>query len=303
MDPRREMSLIQVDMATKTRWTEHEDKDLVEMVSEGFSVPKISKQIGRSVASVRGRMVTLGLKTRWDKDRAWSRHEVEYLQGHLDLTLNEIAEHLGRSKSSVQMKMRNLGVDCRRQYRRHRWTKDQDARLESLLDSMTVEETAKELGLSYTQVKNRMRTLSLKSKHRMSKFGTKISARSWDREESMAVLTSIETKSAKEIAKSLGRSPRSIYQHLSRNDIQARQGKVTVRGLAQELGVADSTIRNYRDRLGLRFRKKSARGASPRDIVLICEAMLSEGNSLNVPAKKIREVRDSYLQLTKEVDR
>lgn len=105
------------------KWTDAE----IELLKQSYKakpLSEISKELGRSVHQVRNKLWKLGIS----KDqRKWKDHEVEQLRKAYseaefsdDIKLDELAEKLGRLKSNVSRKARELGLtDIKRKGRRN----------------------------------------------------------------------------------------------------------------------------------------------------------------------------------------
>jgi hypothetical protein len=97
--------------STPKRWTYHEEDQLAEYRGEGLCLKEIAERLGRTVASVRSRSKLLKLVP----DRRWSDAEKQFaIEQRGKLTIDQIAEQLGRSRSAIYQLWDRLNL-CERQ--------------------------------------------------------------------------------------------------------------------------------------------------------------------------------------------
>lgn len=96
------------------RWTSAEEQTLRDMWAAEHTVSAIAKKLKRTRASVSGRLAKLGLfGGRMAPRKVWSREEIDFLLAHYrkpGWTAAKIADHLGRSASTVYEKARYFGA-------------------------------------------------------------------------------------------------------------------------------------------------------------------------------------------------
>ena len=97
------------------KWTAKEVALLKELYPE-CPIPEIAKRLGRTVAAITGRARYLELKRKSYLDKLWTAEEIQLLRElyptHEDI--QDIAERIGRSSSTVRAKMHDLGFSKRR---------------------------------------------------------------------------------------------------------------------------------------------------------------------------------------------
>ena len=96
-------------------WTEAEDDLLRRLADSGTSSREIGERMGRSESAVCNRMKVLRISRRGGcvrKYENWSEEDIAELRDLHDagMMLSEIAERLGRARSSVAAKARALGL-------------------------------------------------------------------------------------------------------------------------------------------------------------------------------------------------
>lgn len=95
-------------------WTEEEDKRLLALVRAGLSTRHMAKTMGRSYRAIQNRRSRLVKQEGDVHNQTWKPHEVNYLLTTAGNTSRRaIAEHLGRTESSVKYKLFSLGVTSR----------------------------------------------------------------------------------------------------------------------------------------------------------------------------------------------
>lgn len=98
-------------MPSNSLWTADEDRLLRVLHAQGKSRDEMSAAIGRSESGVKTRLARLGLT----KDRRFTDAEKQFvIDSNGTLTADQIATHLGRSRSSIHQVRDRLGL-CDRQ--------------------------------------------------------------------------------------------------------------------------------------------------------------------------------------------
>ena len=99
----------------RQNWTDAEDDLLRHLTDSGAKSREIGARIGRSESAVRNRMTILGISRRGGRVRKcenWSEEDLAVLRElHGEgMLLTEVAERLGRDRTSVVAKARALGL-------------------------------------------------------------------------------------------------------------------------------------------------------------------------------------------------
>lgn len=180
----------------------------------------------------------------------WSETDLHKLR---DLVLaehsrDEVAEALGRTKASVHLQARNIGLKfSRKNTQRRPWTEHDDNALRYHSGSL----------------------------------------------------------SRKQLARKLGRTDASVGKRAKQLKVRLGQGRMTLAGLAEELGVSKATVVRVRDTLGLSFRRYSRKsrgvtrpkGPEPDDIVRIARYLVGNPKcALRVSRKRLMDVIAAYSQ-------
>ena len=96
------------------KWTAQEVALLKELYPE-CPIPEIAKRLSRTVAAITGQACCLGLKRKSYLDKLWTAEEIQLLRElystHEDI--QDIAERIGRSPSTVRAKAHGLGFGKR----------------------------------------------------------------------------------------------------------------------------------------------------------------------------------------------
>ena len=88
------------------RWSQEENKLLKRLFPSGRE-KEIVEQTGRTLAAVRQRAYTIGIKT----TRSWSANELKLLKKlYTKVKAREIAEQTGRTIGSLRERARQLGL-------------------------------------------------------------------------------------------------------------------------------------------------------------------------------------------------
>lgn len=93
-------------------WSEDDDKRLAELYAAGWSRPEIASEIGRTTAAVSQRIVNLKIARR-PKPKNWLQRDddaIIRMRAVERLTVQQIADRLERSKSTVSQRIVKLGL-------------------------------------------------------------------------------------------------------------------------------------------------------------------------------------------------
>lgn len=148
-------------MIEQKPWTPLEITALRHAFAEGLSRTEIALRLGRSVGSIRAKILTMGLRR---GVRPWSDADIaELRQLHAGaLTIAAIAEKLGRSLDAVTTMCHRL--ELRRLTNAIPWTEMQIDTLKELLDlGLSLGVIAEQIGHPRASVADKMRQLNLTS--------------------------------------------------------------------------------------------------------------------------------------------
>lgn len=90
-----------------SKWTEDEETQVKDKFSADVSVEEIADSMGRTPKSVKLKLKELGILLPQNPGRKWTKEEDTFLENLLgdDITLTEICETMGRSRSSVMTRL------------------------------------------------------------------------------------------------------------------------------------------------------------------------------------------------------
>lgn len=293
-------------MTKRRPWTERDRERLVEYLNQGMNHVEIAGRLHRSTNSIRQyccrHKISSPLAT-----KPWTEEEVRILRKMApNHTLEEVTERIGRTRNAVYLHALGLGLKFAPAENPRAWSEEDLQRLRDLLETHTKEEIAEEMGISIDRVAGKIAYEGLTPKWR-NVFGKKCRFRYWTDAEVFELLKLAENYRVDQIAEKLNRSRSSVLQKMDRMGLRLRGRKTTVRTLANELGVSVNLIQRRRDDLGLKFRKVNpktgklnSRGATPREVVKICDDILENPKCLRIPARRVREVRARYEELIED---
>lgn len=178
----------------------------------------------------------------------WTQKDLEKLREltEAEYSRAEVAEALGRTKASVHLQARHLGLNfSRRNTQRRPWTQADDNMLQYHAASLT----------------------------------------------------------RKQLAKKLSRTEASVGKRAYQLGVQLGQGRMTLKELAEELGVSKITVVRVRDKLGLNFRRYPSqitsrtkpKGPEPEDVVAIARYLIENSTGpLQTSRKRLMDVITAY---------
>jgi len=143
--------------------------------------------------------------------KSWSNNEVAKLKTlyGTGYTLDEIARILGRTKNSINNKLRRIGMAKR--FKERLWSKEDDKLLKELYPVLPVNEVAKRLNRTVASVYNRAIRFGIRKVFIWKKDGR--DAVRWSEEEEK-ILTKNSIFSASELAQILGRNEDAVRAKL-----------------------------------------------------------------------------------------
>lgn len=232
----------------------------------------------------------------------WTEDEIESLRKWREegFTWCEIASRLNRTPGSVKAKGRKLGC-CGEPPKQ--WEERFDKIALEMAGHHTANEIARKLGVSKDTVQKHLSKLGSYPKWRVIR-GKRVQYKFWTEDETWEMIRLMETRTIEQTAKILGRSVASVADRYESLPAKFRHKKITVSRLSEMLEVSHEVIADRRDRLGFKFRKRdrkgkllSTKGASPFEIVKICESILADPGNLQISAKRVRDLISHYRPL------
>jgi hypothetical protein len=116
-----------------TVWTP-EETELLLAHYKTDTMSQLSDRIGKSVGSVRGKKERLGL-SKWNNGNKWSAQQLDILRGVYslgakagELDLESLARLIGKSKSNICRKARELGLTNQKRQKAYPMNQSQEAR-------------------------------------------------------------------------------------------------------------------------------------------------------------------------------
>lgn len=220
-----------------SRWTPQEIAILRRC--NDMPLPELAEKLGRTQRAIIGKQRSLGLcePTR----KYWTAEEVAHVQAEYQhLTTQAIATQLGRSKASVDMKVRHLGLH--KAAPREVWQPSETAYLEQHLNDLnghrTHYELAEHLGRGVDSVRRKMRRLGLEE------FG---GWKAWHPQETRYLKDHYGHKTYREIAAHLGRTEVSIQGRMRSLRIRKRPEAVQGKPVPWQPEEVDYIRRHYRE--------------------------------------------------------
>lgn len=206
---------------------------------------------------------------------------------------------MGRSSVSVFQKARDMGLSfkVRSSNVAPGWTEKDIEQLRAMTkQGVSSEEIAKALGRSHFALRRKA-----------SDLGVQLAGRKrWTADDDRTLIFYSETKTASQLAGMLNRSSSAVRIRAMALGIKISAGRVTIKDVAEELGINHNTVSAIRDKLGINFRRyktkgstmrASVRGASDDQVVEIAKHILENPLSLGgrkASAKRLREVIAAY---------
>lgn len=176
-----------------------------------LSGPEIGKLVGCSGQAVRDKMHELGIRCNPSVSyNQWTPEQVEVLKAHAGkLSCPEIGKLVGKSRGSVCVKIRALGLTGIAKNNPNVWTVEMLEKLKLLSSGTTLLQLSREIGIGETRI-------SMKAKQ----LGIKIMRGDWWRNDEDSLLYQLAgSMTAKEIGLRLGRSRSSVHTRAYRLNI------------------------------------------------------------------------------------
>ena len=97
---------------TPKTYTEAEETTIDGMVSAGNYLEEIADAGGKTVASVRGKLLSMGLKAPQRDRKASKSDPYEGIEGMTDQTVEALSEHFGKTVRGVKTVLTRRGLSC-----------------------------------------------------------------------------------------------------------------------------------------------------------------------------------------------
>ena len=236
-------------------WTEAEDEYIKNNIGKK-TFSEMAKYIGCAINTVQNRAIVLGFDVQKKTRRSWTEEEIELLKIMSSKYLNKtIARKLNRSISEVNKKARELGINLI--FKRPIWKKWKVKFLKENINTLSLLQIQKELGVDYYQIMDKL-----------DELGIKYNSNRWTDEEEK-ILTELSSKVyIRELAKVLNRTEEAIISKASKmrldyitlkrvytNEeleyIKDNWSIVSVNDMARVLGVSRIMIQTQADKMGL----------------------------------------------------
>lgn len=97
---------------TPRTYTEDEEDTIVSMVEGGSYLEEIAEQLGRSVNSIRGKLLSMSLKAPQRDKKASKNDPYEGIEDMLDQSVEAIAAHFDKTVRGVKTVLTRRGLSC-----------------------------------------------------------------------------------------------------------------------------------------------------------------------------------------------
>jgi len=202
---------------TKTRksgprpWSKDEVKLLKRLFPRGRA-REIAKRTGRSLAAVRQKAYSMGIKTR--DCRLWPVSEVKLLKKlYPSENTQSIADRLGRSRISIKQKACNIGLKKAGTAPVCVWSRKEEALLMKMYPGSSIPDIANQLGRSVWSVARKAQKLGLRKSKPV-----------WSEKELNLLKKLYPNKTAQQIADQIGRSVRATRLRIAKLGLK-KEGK------------------------------------------------------------------------------
>jgi DNA-binding CsgD family transcriptional regulator len=230
-----------------------EDVLTISVMVDFLTLKELSERMGRSEGAVRRKLHSLGLRVKHHQSRkkppsSWSEDEIKYLKTAVKKkTIPEMASHLKRSVSSVNYKLRHLGIPVRsvRGYKRTKkrkgeWTRKETSFLRENVGLMTS-----------LEISEHIKRTPLSIKLKATKMNLSLQINPWTESDFETLTQRIqEGVSFTALSQELGRSPEAV---------RAKARCLMIAPSNRWTDEENSTLLSLRDDQGLSFREISAR--------------------------------------------
>jgi hypothetical protein len=165
------------------------------------------------------------------------------------------------------------------------WDDRRDGYLRILAQTHSLKDAAVEFGKPAALLCERAKKLGIEFAVKLRRPWPK-----WTREEDLKIFHMAEKYSVKQIARALRRTPWAVKRRAGRLKIRLRAGE-TVTDVASYIGVAESSVRFHRDKLGQNWGKRSyPRGPETEEIQAIALALLESPKPLRCDLRRLARI-------------
>lgn len=126
---------------------------------------------------------------------------------------------------------------------------------------------------------------------------TQTNVRHWTKSETLELMRLAEKCSRKTMAKKLKRSEYAIQCRCTRLGITLRQARLSIKKVAEELGVDRSTITRVRRELGMKVHKTAKLGLASKEVAAIARHLRSRekpSSRLGASARHLKKMVEFY---------
>lgn len=197
------------------RWTSEEDAFLIKNYGN-IGSKEIGEELGRSIASVEGRVGRLRAKgIELICERLWKEEEEQsFIEDYVQkVPMEEMIEKYGRSASSLTAKaamLRKAGFKVSRELK---WTKEQNKLLVEIYGSATQEELENAFNRKYEAIITQAARLN-KSRSEEEKIRRPELVKAWVEWEEKLIVEKYASMSVQEIADTLGRTSAAVQARI-----------------------------------------------------------------------------------------
>ena len=93
-------------------YTAEEESQIPSMVEDGAFLEDIAEAVGKTVNSVRGKLLSMGLKAEQREKKATKSDPYEGIEDMLDQSVEELAEAFGKTVRGVKTVLTRRGLAC-----------------------------------------------------------------------------------------------------------------------------------------------------------------------------------------------
>ncbi len=97
---------------TPKTYTADEESQIASMVEDGAFLEDIAESVGKSVNSIRGKLLSMGLKAEQKNKKAAKSDPYEGIEDMLDQSVEAIAESFGKTVRGVKTVLTRRGLSC-----------------------------------------------------------------------------------------------------------------------------------------------------------------------------------------------
>jgi len=97
---------------TPKTYTPEEEAKIAALVDKGTFLEDIADAVGKTVNSVRGKLLSMGLKAEQKNKKGVKADPYEGIDDLLDQTVAEIADHFGKTERGVKTVLTRRGLSC-----------------------------------------------------------------------------------------------------------------------------------------------------------------------------------------------